>query len=145
MTKIYVASSWRNRYQPEVVEALRFMGCEVYDFRNPFPNSGFSWNEISPDWKSWTITESVEALNHEKAIAGFNSDVFALRSASAVVLVLPSGRSAHLEAGWAVGQGKGLFIYSPEANEPELMYKWATFMSDKLYEVCFRAATWLSL
>ena len=33
--KIYVASSWRNEYYPEVVEKLREAGHEVYDFRNP--------------------------------------------------------------------------------------------------------------
>ena len=32
---IYVASSWRNTYYPEVVQALRDAGHEVYDFRNP--------------------------------------------------------------------------------------------------------------
>jgi hypothetical protein len=31
--KIYVASSWRNTYQPEVVQKLRAMGHQVYDFR----------------------------------------------------------------------------------------------------------------
>ena len=35
MARIYVASSWRNKYQPEVVAALRKAGHEVYDFRNP--------------------------------------------------------------------------------------------------------------
>lgn len=33
--KIYVASSWRNKYYPEIVAKLRMMGYEVYDFRNP--------------------------------------------------------------------------------------------------------------
>ena len=38
MPKIYVASSWRNPYQPEVVAALKKAGHEVYDFRNPKDN-----------------------------------------------------------------------------------------------------------
>lgn len=47
-TRIYVASSWRNVYQPAVVDALRALpGCEVYDFRNPAPgDSGFAWSDI---------------------------------------------------------------------------------------------------
>ncbi len=40
MAKIYVASSWRNKYQPEVVAALRKAGHKVYDFRNPKDNPG---------------------------------------------------------------------------------------------------------
>jgi len=44
MARIYVASSWRNPYQPEVVAALRKAGHEVYDFRNPEDNpGGFHW------------------------------------------------------------------------------------------------------
>ena len=35
MARIYVASSWRNKYFPEVVDALRAAGHQVYDFRNP--------------------------------------------------------------------------------------------------------------
>lgn len=35
MAKIYVASSWRNPFQQEVVNILRDLGHEVYDFKNP--------------------------------------------------------------------------------------------------------------
>jgi hypothetical protein len=41
--RIYVASSWRNLYQPTVVTALRQEGYEVYDFRHPAPgDDGFA-------------------------------------------------------------------------------------------------------
>ena len=32
--KIYVASSWRNTFYPEVVARLREAGHDVYDFRS---------------------------------------------------------------------------------------------------------------
>ena len=52
---VYVASSWRNRYQPDVVQWLRGLDLEVYDFRNPRPgDDGFRWSEIDPDWQQWT-------------------------------------------------------------------------------------------
>ena len=35
MAKIYVASSWRNVFQQDVVDILRDLGHEVYDFKNP--------------------------------------------------------------------------------------------------------------
>lgn len=35
MTKIYVASSWHNQDQPQIVRFLRNLGHEVYDFRHP--------------------------------------------------------------------------------------------------------------
>ena len=49
---IYVASSWRNTYYPEVVRALRNAGHEVYDFRNPEQNpGGFHWEDVDPRWQ----------------------------------------------------------------------------------------------
>lgn len=42
MAKIYVASSWRNQYQPQVVRFLHEQGHEVYDFRHPVGKLDFS-------------------------------------------------------------------------------------------------------
>ena len=121
--KIYVASSWRNRYQPSVIENLRHLGHEVYDFRNPGPGKrGFQWSEIDPEWQTWTPEEYKVALCHPIAQAGFELDADAMRRADVCVLVLPCGRSAHAEFGWMVGAGKGAVIYIPEPCEPELMY-----------------------
>jgi hypothetical protein len=120
--KIYVASSWRNLIQPGVVGALRAAGHEVYDFRNPPNGSAFSWSAIDPNWQSWTPDEHVDALKHPMAVAGFNSDMEALRACDCVVLVLPCGRSAHLELGWAVGAGKKTYVLEMEPIEPDLMY-----------------------
>lgn len=122
--KVYVASSWRNGHQPGVVEALRMCGLDVYDFRHPRPgDDGFRWSEIDPAWENWTTRQYAEALKHPIAEAGFKSDMDALRSADATLLVLPSGRSAHLELGYAVGAGQRTAILIPERQEPELMAK----------------------
>ena len=117
---IYVASSWRNVHHPTVVKALRAEKHTVYDFRNP--EASFAWPDIDPNWKSWTTAQFADALSHPLARAGFEADMTALRKSRAVVVVLPCGRSAHLEAGWAAGQGKLVIVYSPEKQEPELMY-----------------------
>ena len=53
----------------------------------------------------------------------FKADLEALEWADTCVLVLPSGRSAHTEAGWMAGAGRRVFVYIPEMQEPELMYK----------------------
>lgn len=51
MSRIYVASSWRNTYYPSVIDEIREAGHEVLDWRNPRPGDhGFSWNEIDPSW-----------------------------------------------------------------------------------------------
>lgn len=135
-TKIYVASSWRNNEQPKVVEALRAEGYEVYDFKNPEPdNHGFHWSEIDKDWQQWDTTKFRESLKHPIAKYGFDRDMNALRDCSMLVLVLPCGRSAHLEAGYAIGTNKPTIIYIPNHEEPELMYKMATAICATLDEV----------
>jgi nucleoside 2-deoxyribosyltransferase len=123
--KIYVASSWRNPIQPAVVEFLRMVGHEVYDFRNPAPgNHGFAWSAIDPAWEGWTPERFRELLSHPTARAGFALDRDALDWCDTCVLVLPCGRSAHLEAGYACGQGKRvIFMLSQDGFEPELMYR----------------------
>lgn len=124
MAKIYVASSWRNKYFPAVVEALRAKGHEVYDFRNPpHGGNGFRWTDIDEKALEWSFDEYSEGLHHPKAERQFKADLEALEWADTCVLVLPSGRSAHTEAGWMAGAGRRVFVYIPEMQEPELMYK----------------------
>ena len=121
--KIYVASSWRNEKQPIVVRVLRLEGHEVYDFKDP--EASFHWSEIDPHWKEWAPERFRESLTHSIAKHGFKRDFDAMKWAEAFVLVMPCGRSAHLEAGWAVGTGKPLAIYLSD-GEPELMYSMAS-------------------
>ncbi len=123
--KLYLASSWRNLHQPQVLGQLRDAGHEVYDFRNPAPgNTGFGWTQVDPLLKEdLTVERLRRALGHEVAQAGFDLDFDAMKWADACVLLLPCGMSAHLEAGWFAGAGKPVVVLAPEIREPELMYK----------------------
>ena len=68
MSKIYVASSWRNAWQPEVVDALRKAGHDVFDFRHPWKGyEAFQWSDISPNWQDWTVEEYRQGLVHPVA------------------------------------------------------------------------------
>lgn len=141
--RIYVASSWRNELQPAVVNVLRSLGHAVYDFRHPAPwedsadptdvagyrNTGFSWSEIDPAWKDWTPQAYRLALQHPIAARGYGSDITALRTCDACVLVLPSGRSASWEFGYAMAKGKRAVVAMFERCEPELMYREATIVT----------------
>ena len=132
--KIYVASSWRNSYQQDVVRILRSDGHEVYDFRNPPKRAGFGWEQIDGDSKGWLsdIPRFIERLSHPIAEAGFESDMSALRDADVCVYVLPCGVSASWEAGWAAGAGKRVLVYIPELRELELMLKIANVITHDL-------------
>ncbi len=146
--EIYVASSWRNEYQPAVVEVLRACGWSVYDFRNPGEGlHGFAWSEVDPLWQEWTVDRFRECLNHEVSNRGFYSDFDALRDCRLIVLVLPCGRSAHLELGHAIGRGARSIIYYPpgiQQQEPELMYKMADCICASLPELISSARQHMS-
>lgn len=126
--KIYVASSWRNDTQPNVVWELREAGHEVYDFREPREGeSGFAWSDIDPDWQSWTPARYRDCLYDPIAVAGYRSDFDALKWCDAVVAVQPFGRSASLELGWAAGSGKvTILLLAP--GEPELMVQMCDYI-----------------
>ena len=137
MARIYVASSWRNDEQPSVVSTLRGHGHKVYDFRNPFhADAGFAWSDIDPNWTAWTAQEYRRLLlGSPIAARGFMNDLRAMQWADTCVLVLPCGRSAHLEAGWFCGQGKRTIILTRDGEEPELMALLATDICISLEEV----------
>lgn len=138
---IYVASSWRNERQQEIVEVLRGEGHEVYDFKQPTPGEhGFNWADLDPDWQNWDNREyRAQLLKSREAAFGYNSDMRAMLWADACLLVLPCGKSAHLEMGFMAGAGKKTgYLLGPQ-TEPELM----TLMCDHIFlNISEVLATW---
>ena len=135
---IYVATSWRNPLYEGVLSVLRAAELPFYDFKHPVPgNNGFAWSEVDPHWVVWTPSEYREGLTHPRANEGFRFDMDALKACDTLLLVLPCGRSAHLELGYAIGAGKKTIIYSPYdiQIEPELMYKAADVLCLTMGEV----------
>lgn len=136
--KIYVASSWRNTYQPKVVTLLRSNGHEVYDFRGGGDGwkedsgvGGFSWSSVDPEWQTWpnNVLRYQEGLNHPNAVAGFERDMDALKRSDVCIMVMPCGPSASMEMGWACGARKLVAVYMPEIREPDLMIKMADLIT----------------
>lgn len=147
MAKIYVATSWRNEDQQKVVQAFEDLGHRVYDFKHPcrfYGNVPYSedpyWNETVEAliWEngfrwdhvklkkpySGTPEEAEIILRDPASEKGFDFDMNALNECDALVLVLPCGRSAHLEAGYATGLGKPVYVLQYETPvKLELMYK----------------------
>lgn len=146
-SRVYVASSWRNTFQPIVVAACLAAGMDVYDFKAE--GAGFSWKDVDPTWlddvvdpaaprqpEGMTFKRLEEMLGHPRAMAGFARDYLAMQQADTFVMVLPCGRSAHLELGWAIGQGKRTAILNMEdAPEPDLMVLMADYRTDNLIDL----------
>lgn len=131
MRKIYIASSWKNKEKVrELASKLRSWGHEVFDFtdRDTRPK-GTDWFNCPADkWDgpSLATIEYKEFLAHPTSGLIFSSDMSGLHWADTVVLLLPSGRSSHMEAGFAPGSGKDLFIFGDlPLGEFDPMYHFA--------------------
>ncbi len=125
MARIYLASSWRNPYQPQLVTRLREWGHAVYDFRYDSrslgaaplghaepPATAFSWSEMDEDWKDWTPREYLAQLQTSaRAAQGFIGDLRGMEWADTCIMALPCGNSAHIECGYMKGRGKRVIIY----------------------------------
>lgn len=134
---VYVASSWRNLHQPDVVGLLQELGYDVYDFRNN--GEMFHWRELDKWWKFWDLAACEHHLARTVPTRAFEADFTALQQADAVVLVMPCGRSAHLELGYAVGAGiPTAVLYEDDTPcDPELMIKMTDLRSNCLDAVIF--------
>lgn len=145
MAKIYVASSWRNTFQQDVVRALREDGHTVYDFKGDGDGwgkqgggpGGFSWSEVDPEWQTWPedVPRYLEGLRHLRAEEGFRRDMDALRQSDVCVMVMPCGPSASMEMGWACGADRFVAVYIPGMREPDLMVKMADLVTTNLDQV----------
>lgn len=141
--RIYVASSWKNWKQDIVVSCLEGLGHNVYDFKK----DGFSWKEVMPNYDGGTVSQSeyLEALEHPRSDEGYQRDKEHLIRADVTILVLPCGRSAHLELGVAVGmenQRTAILLdgdYEDGSRNgqvtPDLMYKLVDYVAPDIHSL----------
>lgn len=87
------------------------------------------------------MDEYIQSLSHPVAKEGYRLDFDAMVRADAFVLILPSGRSAHLEMGWACGTGvrRTCILLDGDLNDglvtPELMYKMVDHISPSFMDL----------
>lgn len=120
MTDFTVIGKFRNSENIRtLVAAIRSKGKSCYDFtaKPADPN-----NPDAPFAAQMDVLEAhADFLNDPIHRAHYERDLAGLRNASAVVLLLPAGTSAHIEAGIAFGLGKKLILIgAPE--KPETLY-----------------------
>jgi len=135
MTKIYLASSWKNRNIINMVaEELSNIGHEVDNFTDP--SNGrfvFSWTELPQE-----ILLNLNAktfLKDWRTQKAFQQDKKKIDLADVVIMIMPCGRSSHLELGYAAGKGKKTIIYYPNSfvnGEFETMYGFADLITNDI-------------
>jgi hypothetical protein len=126
--KIYIASSWRNsEVAIAVANTLRGDGHLVDCFCDPADGRFvFHWSNFVEKEEDLLNYDAISFLDDPRVEKAFIEDKGWLDWAEAVVLVLPAGRSAHLEAGYGKGQGKKLYILGGFLKgEFDVMYRFA--------------------
>ena len=125
MKSIYVIGSLRNPDIPVFASNLREHGYDVFD----------DWYAAGPHaddhWKDYEQARGrcyVEALDGRAATQVFRYDKSNLDRCSAAVLVLPAGKSGHMELGYFLGTGKPAYILLPPGMDDrwDVMYRFAT-------------------
>lgn len=123
INSIYVIGSLRNEAIPEVADSLRGVISDVFD----------DWFAAGPEADDyWKKYEKLRGRNYQDALKGyaanhvFSFDKSHLDRCDAAVLVLPAGKSGHLELGYAIGSGKRCFILLDEEDiRWDVMYQFA--------------------
>lgn len=120
---IYLIGSLRNPKVPEIANTLRSKGLEVFD----------DWYAAGPEaddyWRDYEKSRGHSYLEGLKGYAArnvFQFDRNHLDRSESVVLVLPAGKSGHLELGYALGRGKLGYILLDDPERWDVMYQFAT-------------------
>ena len=121
--RVYLASSWRNVRFTNVLQALRGAGHQVYSFREA--NSAFRWEQLGIGAETCKSFDFVSALFSDTVQDAFHNDRGGIDWCDVLVMLLPCGNSAHLEAGYAKGTGKRVYFLLEQTQKPDLMYLFA--------------------
>ena len=118
--RIYLIGSMRNENIPLLGRRLRALGHEVHDeWYAPGPNADDYWR----DYETAKGNTFVDAIKGRHAEEVFNYDKKYIDKADCVVLLMPAGKSAHLEMGYAVGQHKETHIVLDDPDRWDIMYR----------------------
>ena len=133
---VYIIGSLRNPQVPVIANQLRkqFPTWEIFDsWYSPGPHADDYWREYE---KAKGITYK-EALKSWAATHIFEFDKHHLDRCTDVVLVMPAGKSGHLEFGYCRGRGKrGFLLFDKEPKRWDVMVQFATEVCFNLKELC---------
>ncbi|SEN69434.1 hypothetical protein SAMN04487786_0080 [Paenisporosarcina quisquiliarum] len=113
--KFYIASSFKN------IESVRYVSENL-------KNRGYIHTY------DWTVNENVTTLEELKIIG--EKEKTAVIEADFVVVILPAGKGSHIELGIAIGNGKNIYLYSPN-KEIDNIETTSTFYHLPEIEKCF--------
>ena len=132
---VYIIGSLRNEKIPLLSNDIRKLGFEVFDdWFSPGPEADEFWRK----YEKTRGSSYKQALNNYAGKHIFEFDKHHIDRASIGILVMPAGRSGHLELGYMIGQGKPCFVFfEEEPDRWDIMYQFANnvcFTFDELKE-----------
>lgn len=122
--EVYVIGSLRNKEIPKIASDLRGLGLDVFDdwysagpeaddyLRDYYRDRGLSYSEVLKSYSARHI---------------FEFDKKHLDRCDCAVMVMPAGKSGHLELGYVIGRGKpGYILMDGEPERVDIMHQFAT-------------------
>lgn len=129
---LYLIGSLRNEEVPKIAKKLR-TECDLDVFDD--------WYAAGPEaddyWKSY---EENRGRSYKEALSGyaarnvFNFDRTNLDRSDAAMLILPAGKSGHLELGYMAGHDKPTYILLDRPDRWDVMYQFATQVFENIDE-----------
>lgn len=138
MIPVYLIGSLRNPAVRVLGSQIRGLGFDVFD----------DWHAAGHDAdEQWQKYEKERGRSYEEAIEGhaarhtFAYDKKHLDRAEIGVLVMPAGKSGHLEIGYLAGRGKSTYVlFDAEPERWDVMYQFCTrvcfSVDDLFYRLC---------
>jgi hypothetical protein len=124
MKSVYLIGSLRNPGIPKLAAELRAIGLEVFD-------DWFAAGPEADDW--WQKYEKAKGSSYPEALRGhaaqhvFQFDKTHLDRCDGAILLMPAGKSGHLEFGYMIGSGKpGYVLFDKEPERWDVMVAFAT-------------------
>ena len=125
--KIYIIGALKNAEITNIAAELRpkdnYSNRVEYDVFDQWITPGPDADQYLFEYSKKRGWNYKEALTCDAAKNNFDFDKRHIDSADIVVMVMPSGKSAHLELGYSIGMGKEAHIlFDKEPERFDLMY-----------------------
>lgn len=120
-----IISRWRNRQKvEELTRKIRGKNKTVYSFIEG-DGADYELKDLEQKYEPEEFMKKYESIpnwkNDSRVGEIFKIDMDALKQSENVILLLPAGKSAHIEAGVAYGLGKNCIVIG-EQKETESLY-----------------------
>jgi nucleoside 2-deoxyribosyltransferase len=130
---IYIIGSLRNKTIPHIAKEIRKLGFDVFD----------DWFSPGPEADSfWRTFEKIRGSTYKEALSNpaakhvFEFDKFHIDRCDIGILVMPAGKSGHLELGYMAGQGKKtIILFDKEPERWDVMVQFAGCVCTSMKEL----------